>query len=97
MYFVVTNVSVQLPVNNIDFLSQSIMLSAHLRTQIVKSSIDVLKSLVDVLESLVNVLKLSVNVLESMCVPKSSNRVQCACQSHQIDVQCACQSRQIAG
>jgi hypothetical protein len=63
MYFVVTNVSVQLPVNSIDFLSQSIMLSAHLRTQIVKSSIDVLKSLVDVLKSLVNMLKSLVNML----------------------------------
>ena len=63
MYFVVTNVSVQLPVNNIDFLSQSIMLSAHLRAEIVESLVHVLESLVYVLESLVNML---CEVLESL-------------------------------
>ena len=66
MYFVVTNVSVQLPVNNIDFLSQSIMLSAHLRAEIVESLVHVFESLVYVLESLVYVLESLVYVLESL-------------------------------
>ena len=49
MYFVVTDMRVQLPVNGINYLSQVIMLSAHLRSKVVESLIDVLESLVNIL------------------------------------------------